>query len=175
MLTGSTCLPTRRIWTRLIALALSFLLVACAGVPGRSSKQFEVEDGDYGLIAHAALKLIERVRPISVIVVSRNVDPRVREALRGQRKLISRDSLPHTPGYIMPPDYFALISFTIEDGQALFEGEISTDAQRSDTSFDKECGLIFSVRFALQGDDWSSDSYKLTDCSQQRVWTPKDP
>jgi hypothetical protein len=154
MLTGSTCLPTRRIWTRLIALALSFLLVACAGVPGRGSKQFEVEDGDYGLIAHAALKLIERVRPISVIVVDRNVDPRVREALRRQRKLISRDSLPHTPGYIMPPDYFALISFTIEDGQ------------RSDTSFDKECGLIFSVRFALQGDDWSSDSYKLTDCSQ---------
>jgi hypothetical protein len=153
---------------------MSFLLVSCAGTPGRSSQQFQVEDGDYALIAHAALKLIERVRPISVIVVDRNVDPRVREALRGQRKLVSRDTLPHTAGYIMPPDYFALRSFTIDDGQALFEGEISTEAQRSDSSFDKECGLIFSVRFALQGDDWSSDSYKLTDCSQERVWTPKD-
>lgn len=163
------------IWIRVVVSCLPLLTVACAGAPGRSSKQFQVEDGDYGLIAHAALKLIEHVRPISVIVLDRNVDPRVREALRGQRKLVSRDALPHTPGYIMPPDYFALTSFTIDDGQALFEGEISTDAQRSDTSFDKECGLIFSVRFALQGDGWSSDSYKLTDCSQQRVWTPKDP
>jgi hypothetical protein len=160
---------------RFVAAGLSLLLAACARVPGRSSKKFEVEDGDYGLIAGAALKLIERVRPISVIVVDKNTDPRARAALRGRRKVISSESLPHTPGYLVPPDYFLLRDFTIEDGQAMFEGEVSTEAQRSDTSINKECGLIFSVRFALQGDDWSSDSYKLTDCSQERVWWPKDP
>ena len=56
-----------------------------------------------------------------------------------------------------------------------FKGEISTENQHAPASFDKSCGMIFSVRFALQGDDWSSDSYKVTDCSQERVWTPKDP
>lgn len=168
---------THNIGFRFAAIAFSFLLTACADVKhgDRDAKPFALQDDDFGLIAGAALKLVERVRPISTIVLEKNVDPRVRSALSGRRKVISRDSLPHTPGYLMPPDYFLLHEFTIDDGQAMFEGEVSTEAQQSSTSFNKECGLIFSVRFALQGDDWHSDSYKLTDCAQERVWWPKDP
>ena len=60
-----------------------------------------------------------------------------------------------------------------EDGVAIFAGEISTDAQDA-MKGNADCGLIFDVRFQIVGNDWHSDSYKLTDCTQERVWWPAD-
>ena len=69
----------------------------------------------------------------------------------------------------------AMRDFSIDDdGIAIFEGEISTDAQDAMRQASADCGMIFAVRFQLVGNDWHSDSYKLTDCTQQRVWWPSD-
>ena len=132
-----------------------------------------LNDDDFFLIAHGAIGIIDHLRSIDRIVVAKDIDPRVRAALAAQRKLVTQETLP--PGASLPRNYFHLRSFTIDDGQALFEGDISTDAQDAMPKGSVDCGMIFSVRFALVGDDWHSDSYKLTDCTRERVWYPKSP
>lgn len=159
----------------LMVCAIALSIGACDGanvVDGRSTKTFVLEDGDFAMIAHAAIDLINHQRSIDRIVVANNIDPRVRAAVAAQRKLVSQDSLPK--GVSMPRNYFHLRSFTIEDGEAVFEGDISTDAEDAMPKNSVDCGMIFSVRFSIVGNDWHSDSYKLTDCTQERVWYPKD-
>ena len=149
------------------------LLAACGGIARRDSQAFKINSGDYAAIAHEALRLLEKTRSISVIVVPVNMDPAARAALKSQRKIIARESL---AAHALPRDYLAMRRFEIdEDGVAIFEGEISTDAQDAMPAGSADCGLIFAVRYELVGDDWHSDSYKLTDCTQERVWYPKDP
>ncbi len=159
----------------------ALFLIACIGIAGcdgskiergRSTQPFVQDDGDFGSIAAESLRLIEHVRPIHFIVVPKDFDPRARAGLKRQRKIVMRESLPANQS--LPRDYLNMRTFTIEDGQAMFEGDISSDEQDALPKGSVDCGLIFSVRFALVGDDWHSDSYKLTDCTRERVWTPKD-
>ena len=159
----------------LMVCAIALVLGACDGanvVHGRSTKTFVLEDGDFAMIAHAAIDLVDHQRSIDRIVVAGNIDPRVRAAVAAQRKLVSEDSLPKNVS--IPRNYFHLRSFTIDDGEALFEGDISTDAEDAMPNGIVDCGMIFSVRFFIVGNDWHSDSYKLTDCTKERVWYPKD-
>ncbi len=159
----------------LLICLIASTIAGCDGanvVHGRSTKTFVLEDGDFAMIAHAAIDLIDHQRSIDRIVVANNVDPRVRAAVAAQRKLVSENSLPK--GVSIPRNYFHLRSFTIDDGDALFEGDISTDAEDAMPKGSVDCGMIFSVRFSIVGNDWHSDSYKLTDCTKERVWYPKD-
>jgi hypothetical protein len=169
-----------RSFRRLLVMVLSIVAIclgvgACDGskvVRGRSTQAFQLNDGDYYSIAKVALDLIGRVRDVHVIVVPKEIDPKAREALSRQRKVISKDSLSSQTS--LPRDYLNLRTFFIDDGQSMFEGDISTDDEDALPKGSVDCGLVFSVRFALVGDDWHSDSYKLTDCTRERVWYPKD-
>lgn len=160
-----------------IAVAVFSLCVgSCDGskiARGRSTEPFQLNDGDYYSIAKVALDLVGRVREIHVIVVPKDIDPKARAALARRRKVISRDAmLSHDS---LPRDYLNLRRFFIDDGQSMFEGDISTDDEDALPKGSVDCGLIFSVRFDLAGDDWHSDSYKLTDCTRERVWYPIEP
>ena len=146
-------------------------LIACSNLAPRDQTNFKIDPGDYAAIAHEALKQLGRTREIAVIAVPKNMNPDARAALKAQRKIIALESL---PVHVVPRDTLAMHEFTIDDdGIAIFTGEISTDAQDAMTQR-PDCGLIFDVRFQLVGNDWHSDSYKLTDCTQERVWWPSD-
>jgi len=152
------------------AACLTFALGACGGLTLREQKKFKVEPGDYAAIAHEVMKQLEHTRSIAVIAVPKDMNPDAVAALKAQRKIVPRESLPKS----LPRDTLAMRDFSIDDdGVANFEGEISTDAQDA-MKGSVDCGLIFAVRFQIVGDDWHSDSYKLTDCTQQRVWWPSD-
>ena len=154
---------------RTICVCATAILAACSNLTPRDQKKFMVDPADYGIIAHEVLKQLGRTREISVIAVPQNMNADARAALKSQRKIVPLESL-----HSIPRDTLAMRDFSIdEDGIANFEGEISTDAQ--DAMKEKpDCGMIFAVRFQLIGNDWHSDSYKLTDCTQQRVWWPVD-
>lgn len=169
MIHVSKALTARSVFFAAIAIAFT----ACSDLTPRDQKTFLVDSGDYAMIAHEALRLLERTRTIDVIAVPASIRPDARAALKAQRKIVARESL---PPHSIPRDMLAMREFTIdEDGIAMFEGEISTDAQDAMPAGSVECGLIFTVRFQLIGNDWHSDSYKLTDCTQERVWYPKNP
>jgi hypothetical protein len=164
---------TFRIVRAILFICAAIMLTSCGGVTTRENLQFQVDPGDYASIAHEALRLLERTRSIDVIAVPASMNPNARAGLKSQRKIVARESL---PPHSLPRDYLAMRSFVIdEDGIAIFEGEISTDAQDALPAGSVDCGLIFSVRYQLIGNDWHSDSYKLTDCTQERVWYPKGP
>ena len=153
-----------------VSACLALALVSCANLTPRDQKKFKVDPADYGIIAHEVLKQLSHTREIAVIAVPKDMNPDAREALkREKRRIVPLESL-----HSIPRDTLAMRDFSIdEDGIATFEGEISTDAQ--DAMKEKsECGMVFAVRFQLVGNDWHSDSYKLTDCTQQRVWWPVD-
>jgi hypothetical protein len=161
----------RSIWRIIVCAYLTVALVACSDLTPRDQKKFKVQSEDYFMIAHEVMKQLERTRGISVIAVPNDMNPDAVAALKAQRKVVPRESLPATS---FPRDVLALRDFSIdEDGIANFEGEISTDAQDA-MKGKADCGMIFAVRFQLIGSDWHSDSYKLTDCTQQRVWWPVD-
>jgi hypothetical protein len=152
--------------------AAAVILSSCGGLTARDQKSFAIEPGDYAMIAHEALRQLERTRSIDVIAVPAGFNSDARAGLKSQRKIVTRESL---PSHSIPRDMLAMRSFAIdEDGIAIFEGEISTDAQDAMPAGSVSCGLIFAVRFQLVGNDWHSDSYKLTDCTQERVWWPSD-
>jgi hypothetical protein len=155
---------------RAVVFACTALAVAaCSNLTPRDQKNFKVDPGDYASIAHEALKQLERTRSIAVIAVPKTMNPDARAALKLQRKIVPLESL-----HSIPRDTLAMRDFSIdEDGLANFEGEISTDAQDAMKS-KADCGLVFAVRFQIVGNDWHSDSYKLTDCTQERVWWPAD-
>ena len=153
-----------------VSACVMFALVACGGLTPREQKKFKVEPGDYAAIAHEVMKQLERTRSIAVIAVPKDMNPDAVAALKAQRKIVPRESLPKS----FPRDTLAMREFSIDDdGVANFEGEISTDAQDA-MKGNVDCGMIFAVRFQIVGDGWHSDSYKLTDCTQQRVWWPSD-
>ncbi len=150
---------------------MTIALVACGNLTPRDQKNFKVQTDDYFMIAHEVMKQLERTRGISVIAVPNDMKPDAVAALKAQRKVVPRAAL---PAKSFPRDVLAMRDFTIDDdGIANFEGEISTDAQDA-MGGKADCGMIFAVRFQLVGSDWHSDSYKLTDCTQQRVWWPSD-
>jgi hypothetical protein len=161
-----------RIACLILCVGLLTLLTSCGGVATRENAKFQIDPGDYASIAHEALRLLERTRSIDVIAVPASMNADARAGLKRQRKIVARESLkPHS----LPRNYLGMRSFEIDyDGIAMFEGEISTDAQDALPAGSADCGLIFSVRYQLIGNDWHSDSYKLTDCTQERVWYPKD-
>lgn len=147
-------------------------LVACSNLVPRDQKKFHAEPGDYGIIAHEVLRQLGHTREIKVIAVPENMNADARAALKAERKIVVRESL---RGHPIPRDMLAMREFSIdEDGVATFEGELSTDAQDAMPKGSVDCGMIFDVRFQIVGSDWHSDSYKLTDCTQQRVWWPVD-
>jgi len=155
----------------ILFVCMAIALTACSNLTPRDQKNFKVEPDDYAMIAREALKQLERTRPISVIAVPKNMNADARAGLKAQRKIVTRESL---PSRAIPRDMLAMREFSIdEEGFAVFEGEISTDAQDA-MKGSAECGLIFDVRFQIVGSDWHSDSYKLTDCTQERVWWPSD-
>ncbi len=157
----------------IVAAVIAMMLAACGGIARRDSQAFKISSGDYAAIAHEALRLLERTRSIDIIVVPATMDPAARAGLKSQRKIVTRESLPAHA--LLPRDYLNMRRFEIDDdGVAIFEGEISTDAEDALPAGSVDCGLIFAVRYELVGDDWHSDSYKLTDCTQERVWYPKD-
>lgn len=148
------------------------MLAACTNLTPRDQKKFNVDPSDYGMIAHEVLKQLGHRREITVIAVPANINADALAALKRERKTVTRESL---HGGSIPRDMLALRDFSIdEDGIATFEGELSTDAQDAMPKGSVDCGMIFNVRFQLIGNDWHSDSYKLTDCTQQRVWWPAD-
>lgn len=166
-------LSTASTMRSLFYAAVAITLVACGNLAPRDQHAFLVESGDYAAIAHEALRQLERTRSIDVIAVPARIGPDARAALKSQRKIVSRESL---PAHSIPRDMLAMRDFTIDDdGIAMFEGEISTGAQDAMPAGSVDCGLIFTVRFQLIGNDWHSDSYKLTDCTQERVWYSKEP
>ena len=50
-------------------LLLACLIAGCANVGLRENRAFELQDGDFGLIAGAALEIVERLGPVRTIVV----------------------------------------------------------------------------------------------------------
>ena len=155
-----------------VSACAMLMLVSCGNLTPRDQKNFKVDPGDYAMIAHEALKQLGRTREIDVIAVPKSMSADARAALKSQRKIVALESLPPRA---IPRDTLAMHDFSIdEDGIAIFAGEISTDAQDAMRGQKADCGLIFDVRFQLVGNDWHSDSYKLTDCTQQRVWWPVD-
>ena len=148
-------------------------LAACSNLVPRDQKKFKVDPADYGIIAHEVLHQLSHTRAITTIAVPANMDADARAALKNERTtIVPRESL---QGHPVPRDMLVMRQFTIdEDGIATFEGELSTDAQEAMPKGSVDCGMIFDVRFEVVGNDWHSDSYKLTDCTQQRVWWPVD-
>ena len=155
----------------IVSSCATLALIGCSNLTPRYQKNFKVEPGDYYAIAHEALKQLGRTREINVIAVPNTMNADARAALKAQRRIVPLESLML---HALPRDTLAMHDFTIDDdGIAIFTGEISTDAQ--DALREKpDCGLIFDVRFQIVGSDWHSDSYKLTDCTQHRVWWPGD-
>lgn len=149
-------------------------VAACDGKVYLHDRPHATDAGDYYQLAEAALKLVERRGPVSVIVVPADLDPRARAALKHQRKVISVADLPKNTGVALPKGYFLLQAFTITEREALFEGELGPVSSGLTAIGIPDCGLTFSVPFYLDGADWYQPSYKILDCSQSRNWVPKD-
>ena len=146
-------------------LLLACLVAGCANVGLRENRAFELQDGDFGLIAGAALEIVERLGPVRTIVVPANIDPRVRAALARRRPLVADERTP----LALPAGYFRLEIFRIDDdGQAFFEGDLGPTG----CPMDAGCGKNISIPFILRGDDWFNPSYKIVDYAQRREVIP---
>jgi hypothetical protein len=150
---------------RLVALALlACLLAGCAHRGTRQYQPFAVQDGDFGLIAGAALALIENYGPVSTIAVPAAMDRRAVAALKRRRNVVAAASLP--PGHI-PAATLLMEQFSIDDdGVAWFSGDLGP------TGCADGCGKSFSVPYELQGDEWHNASYKVVDYAQHREVAP---
>jgi hypothetical protein len=151
---------------RLLAGMTLFCCVAgCANVGLREYEAFELRDSDYGLIAVAAVKLVERFGTINQFVVPRGLDPRALAALKRLHPVV--------PGELRPVDLplpagsFLVETFSIQtDGLATFEGDLGP------TGCPGGCGKNISIPFILRGDDWYNPSFKIVDYAQHREVVP---
>ncbi len=158
----------------IIVLGLSLLLTGCANLTPRSARNFQVIPEDYGSLAEASLKLIERTGPITTIVVPPGTDPQVRAALARLRPVVAADKMPKSDIYALPAGYLLLQSFTIEDGAAMFEGRVGPVRKVPLPPATADCGTNFAIPFALEGTDWASHTLKKSVCWPKREWWPKD-
>jgi hypothetical protein len=160
---------------RWLAFAMTSLLVACAGSAPRSTQKFVATDADFGDIAGASLKFVERTAPVTTIVLPANTDPRARAALKRLRPVISADKVPASELYRLPAGYFVLETFDIDDqGIATFEGQLGPVRNVPEPPATDDCGIRFSIPFALEGNDWSSHTLKKSVCWPKREWWPAD-
>lgn len=161
---------------RLPALAIAAcLLAACAGTTPRSAQKFVATESDFSDIAAESLKFVERTTPVTTIVLPANADPRVRAALKRLRPLISADKVPVSDTYKLPTGYFVLEVFEIDsEGIATFEGQLGPVRKVPEPPATDDCGIHFSIPFALEGNDWASHTLKKSVCWPKREWWPVD-
>ncbi|MBS0583125.1 MAG: hypothetical protein JSS42_08495 [Proteobacteria bacterium] len=161
---------------RLPAVAIATgLLAACAGTKPRSAQKFVASESDFADIAAMSLKFVERTAPVSIIVLPANADLRVRAALKRLRPVISPDKVPGSDTYKLPAGYFVLEAFEIDaDGIATFEGQLGLVRKVPEPPATDDCGIRFSIPFALEGNDWASHTLKKSVCWPKREWWPVD-
>jgi hypothetical protein len=153
--------------------AIVCLLIGCASLTPRSSQKFVVADSDFGDIAEASLKLVERTASVTTIVLPADADPRVRAALKRLRPVISADKIPPSETYKLPAGYFVVNTFDIDaDGVATFEGQLGPVRKVPEPPATDDCGTLFSIPFAQQGGDWASHTLKKSVCWPKREWWP---
>ncbi len=149
----------------LAGIALFCCVAGCANVGLREYQPFEQRDSDYGLIARAAVKLVERFGTISQFVVRRDLDPRALAALERLHPVVLADLRP--ADLPLPAGNFLVETFSIEaDGLATFEGDLGP------TGCPGGCGKNISIPYILQGDDWYNPSFKIVDYAQHREVVP---
>ena len=156
-------------------LAAACLLAACSATTPRSAQKFIATESDFADIAAMSLKFVERTAPVSTIVLQVNADPRVRAALKRLRPLTSPDKVPSSDVYQLPTGYFVLQTFEIDaDGIASFEGQLGPVRKVPEPPATDDCGIRFSIPFALEGNDWASHTLKKSVCWPKREWWPVD-
>ena len=154
---------------RLLAVTLTFGFIAgCAHRGWRENRAFELQDGDFGLIAGAAVSVIERYGSVNHFVVAPDIDRRAQAALARLRPVIPASRLAGNPA--LPAGYFLVESFRIDaDGNAMIEGDLGP------TGCPGGCGRNISMPYLLQGNDWFNPSVKIVDYSQHRDVIPVNP
>jgi hypothetical protein len=151
----------------LAGMVLSCCVAGCANVGLREYQPFEQRDSDYGLIARAAVKLVERLGPVSRFVVPPDLDRRALAALKQLRPVVPASQLAGNHG--LPEGSFLIETFSIQaDGLATFEGDLGP------TGCAAGCGKNISIPYILQGDDWYNPSFKIVDYAQHREVVPVD-
>jgi len=158
-----------------VAVLTACLLAACSATTPRSALKFVATESDFADIAAMSLKFVERTAPVSTIVLPANADPRVRAALKRLRPLTSPDKVPSSDVYQLPAGYFVLQTFEIDaDGIASFEGQLGPVRKVPEPPATDDCGIRFSIPFALEGNDWASHTLKKSVCWPKREWWPVD-
>ena len=140
----------------------------------RDMKNFEVTDQDYAEIAKACLDTVERTDHVATIVLPPGTDPRVRAAMTRLRPVVAPDAVPRSTAFSLPENYFVLQAFEIADGAATFEGQLGPVRRVPLPPAIDDCGRNFAFQYFLEPSGWSSQSYKITVCSESRHWVPKD-
>jgi hypothetical protein len=149
----------------LTGVTLICFLAGCANVGLREYQTFELQDSDYGLIARAAVKLVERIGTVNQFVVPPDLDRRALAALKQLHPVVPLGQLGSGRG--VPAGSFLIETFSIEpDGLATFEGDLGP------TGCPDGCGKNISIPYILQGDDWYNPSFKIVDYAQHREVVP---
>ncbi|WP_347259879.1 hypothetical protein [Rudaea sp.] len=166
--------PRGQLGLPVVAIAAA-LLAACAGTTPRSAQTFVASESDFADIAAMSLKFVERTAPVTTIVLPANADPRVRAAMKRLRPVIPPDKVPASNTYRLPTGYFVLEAFEIDaDGIATFEGQLGPVRKVPEPPATDDCGIRFSIPFALEGNDWTSHTLKKSVCWPKREWWPVD-
>jgi hypothetical protein len=76
--------------------------------------------------------------------------------------------------YALPEHWFVLQTFEIADGVATLEGRLGPVRRVPQPPAVDDCGKNFSFQYFLEPSGWSSQSYKITVCSESRHWVPVD-
>jgi hypothetical protein len=149
----------------LTGVTLICFLAGCANVGLREYQTFELHDSDYGLIARAAVKLVERFGAVSQFVVPPDLDRRALAALKQLHPVVPVGQLGSGRG--VPAGSFLIETFSIEPGGlATFEGDLGP------TGCPGGCGKNISIPYILRGDDWYNPSFKIVDYTQHREVVP---
>jgi len=159
---------------RTALLLLVAALCACAQLVPRDNAHFKVEDSDFGLIAAAGLRLVERTATVTTFVVDTGLDPRAAVALKRLRPVMRRSDVSSSAELALPDGYFVVENFAIEEETAMFEGQLGPVTRSAENRNLPGCGLRFSVAFYWQVTSWANHSYKIIDCAKTRSWTPVD-
>jgi hypothetical protein len=101
-----------------LGLALCSVLLSCDGGKVKQAERmndFEATQRDFDSIACAAFKMIETKEDVTTIVVPKGLGPRALDALRRVHPTVTTTTgAPNT----LPPGYFRVTEFSIEDGAA---------------------------------------------------------
>lgn len=160
----------------LIALLTAMLIAGCAHYNYRPN--FKVEDYDFYALAKVGLDKIDPDGRISTVAVPSGLDPRIRSAYERLKHLkrltgvISASEIPQSPGYKLPPGYFRLEEFTIQNRIAEIKGQVGPVTRKMTGANMPDCGRIYTIIFTIESDDWVSHAYKVEQCDKSRHWTP---